>query len=107
MIDVFGGIGGGNGAQGKFHTDPVTGALVYGTWTFQSGYGLHAPSHVREAVTSTDAGGRYRIPRLDDMLEGQGYFRGSSILVSGTAGSGKTSIANFFTSGHGLRSRGR
>ncbi len=36
------------------------------------------------------------IPRLDVMLEGKGYFRGSSILVSGTAGSGKTSIANFF-----------
>lgn len=36
------------------------------------------------------------IPRLDSMLEGKGYFRGSSILVSGTAGSGKTSIANFF-----------
>ena len=28
MIDVFGGIGGDYGAQGKFHTDPVTGALV-------------------------------------------------------------------------------
>ena len=28
MLDVFGGIGGGYGAQGKFHTDPVTGALV-------------------------------------------------------------------------------
>ncbi len=28
MIDVFGGIGGSYGAQGKFHTDPVTGALV-------------------------------------------------------------------------------
>jgi len=28
MIDVFGGIGGAYGAQGKFHTDPVTGALV-------------------------------------------------------------------------------
>jgi ATP-dependent Clp protease, protease subunit len=28
MIDVFGAIGGGYGAQGKFHTDPVTGALV-------------------------------------------------------------------------------
>jgi circadian clock protein KaiC len=36
------------------------------------------------------------IPRLDSMMEGKGYFRGSSILVSGTAGSGKTSIANFF-----------
>lgn len=33
------------------------------------------------------------IAGLDEMLEGQGYFRGSSILVSGTAGSGKTSVA--------------
>ena len=30
---------------------------------------------------------------LDDMLEGQGYYRGSSILVTGTAGTGKTSLA--------------
>jgi circadian clock protein KaiC len=36
------------------------------------------------------------IPRLDTMLEGKGFYRGSTILVSGTAGSGKTSIANFF-----------
>ncbi|RYF65151.1 MAG: circadian clock protein KaiC, partial [Cytophagaceae bacterium] len=28
---------------------------------------------------------------LDKMLDGKGYFRGSSILVSGTAGTGKTS----------------
>jgi circadian clock protein KaiC len=36
------------------------------------------------------------IPRLDAMLGGQGYFRGSSILVSGTAGTGKTSMAALF-----------
>lgn len=30
---------------------------------------------------------------LDEMLGGEGYFRGSTILVSGTAGSGKSSIA--------------
>ncbi|HMB44462.1 MAG TPA: circadian clock protein KaiC [Candidatus Methanoperedens sp.] len=36
------------------------------------------------------------IPRLDTMLGGKGYFRGSSILVSGTAGTGKTSIAANF-----------
>jgi circadian clock protein KaiC len=36
------------------------------------------------------------IARLDAMLGGQGYFRGSSILVSGTAGSGKTSLAAHF-----------
>jgi circadian clock protein KaiC len=33
------------------------------------------------------------IPRLDMMLGRKGYYRGSSILVSGTAGTGKTSIA--------------
>jgi circadian clock protein KaiC len=33
------------------------------------------------------------IPRLDEMLSGQGYYKGSTILVSGTAGTGKTSVA--------------
>lgn len=33
------------------------------------------------------------IPELDKMLEGKGYFRGSTVLVSGTAGVGKTSVA--------------
>jgi circadian clock protein KaiC len=33
------------------------------------------------------------IPRLDTMLGGKGYYRGSSVLVSGTAGTGKTSLA--------------
>jgi circadian clock protein KaiC len=36
------------------------------------------------------------VPDLDEMLEGKGYFRGSSILVSGTAGSGKTALAASF-----------
>ncbi|MDP2039062.1 MAG: circadian clock protein KaiC [Ignavibacteria bacterium] len=36
------------------------------------------------------------IPRLDTMLSEKGYFRGSSILVSGTAGTGKTSLAAQF-----------
>lgn len=36
------------------------------------------------------------IPALDSMLAGKGFFRGSSILVSGTAGTGKTSIAASF-----------
>jgi circadian clock protein KaiC len=36
------------------------------------------------------------IARLDQMLGGKGYFRGSSILVSGTAGSGKSSMAAHF-----------
>src|SRR5262249_55607743 len=36
------------------------------------------------------------IDRLDAMLGGQGYYRGSTILVSGGAGSGKTTIAAHF-----------
>jgi circadian clock protein KaiC len=36
------------------------------------------------------------IERLDAMLGVKGYYRGSSILISGTAGTGKTSIAAAF-----------
>ena len=36
------------------------------------------------------------IPDLDAMLEGKGYFKGSSILVSGMPGSGKSTVAAHF-----------
>jgi circadian clock protein KaiC len=36
------------------------------------------------------------IADLDDMLEGQGYYKGSSILVSGMAGSGKSTVSAHF-----------
>src|SRR5262249_48787442 len=36
------------------------------------------------------------IPDLDQMLEGKGYFKGSSVLVSGMAGSGKSTVAAHF-----------
>ncbi len=36
------------------------------------------------------------IPRLDAMLSGRGFFRGSSILLTGTAGTGKTSVGACF-----------
>ncbi len=36
------------------------------------------------------------IAGLDEMLGGKGFFRGSSVLVSGTAGTGKSSIAAKF-----------
>jgi len=36
------------------------------------------------------------VPGLDAMLGGKGYFRGSSILISGTAGTGKSSLAAAF-----------
>jgi circadian clock protein KaiC len=36
------------------------------------------------------------VKELDDMLGGKGFHRGSSILISGTAGTGKSSIAATF-----------
>ncbi len=36
------------------------------------------------------------IPRLDTMLGDMGYYRGSSVLISGTAGTGKSSFAAHF-----------
>ncbi|HSY20343.1 MAG TPA: circadian clock protein KaiC [Candidatus Acidoferrales bacterium] len=36
------------------------------------------------------------VPRLDAMLGGRGFFRGSSILLTGTAGTGKTIISSNF-----------
>jgi circadian clock protein KaiC len=36
------------------------------------------------------------IARLDTMLGGEGFYRGSSILISGTAGTGKSSMAANF-----------
>lgn len=47
----------------------------------------HAASHERISTG---------IQALDEMLGGQGYFRGTSLLISGTAGTGKTSTAAFF-----------
>jgi circadian clock protein KaiC len=44
------------------------------------------------------------VPGLDAMLDGKGYYRGASILVSGTAGTGKTSLAAHFA--HATAQRG-
>jgi circadian clock protein KaiC len=44
------------------------------------------------------------VPRLDAMMGGKGFFRGSSVLVSGTAGTGKTSLAAHFA--HAAAARG-
>jgi len=44
------------------------------------------------------------VPRLDAMMGGKGYYRGSSVLVSGTAGTGKTSLAAHFA--HTAAARG-
>lgn len=36
------------------------------------------------------------VASLDEMLGGEGYFRGSSVLLSGTAGTGKSSLSAHF-----------
>ena len=43
------------------------------------------------------------IPRLDAMLGGKGFFRGSSILLTGTSGTGKTIISSNFAQAAALR----
>jgi len=44
------------------------------------------------------------IPRMDAMLGGKGFYRGSTILLTGPAGSGKTSVAAYFA--HAAARRG-
>lgn len=36
------------------------------------------------------------VPGLNDMFDGGGFFRGSNILISGTAGTAKTTVACYF-----------
>jgi hypothetical protein len=36
------------------------------------------------------------MPSLDEMLGGTGFYRGSSVLISGTAGTGKSTLAAQF-----------
>jgi circadian clock protein KaiC len=43
------------------------------------------------------------IKRLDTMLSGKGFYRGSSVLVSGTAGTGKSTLAAHFVEAACLR----
>jgi circadian clock protein KaiC len=43
------------------------------------------------------------VAALDGMLGGRGFFRGSTVLVSGTAGTGKTSLAASFADAACLR----
>src|SRR6204780_2420155 len=38
------------------------------------------------------------VPRLDAMLGGEGFYRGTTVLASGTAGKGKTSLSASFVS---------
>lgn len=45
--------------------DPVPGALVYATWSYQAGYGVSQATGHREQVVSTDTNGRYAIKAVN------------------------------------------
>lgn len=49
---------------------PVAGALVYASWTFESGAGLPIPGGYRDHIANTDANGYYDIPRVGDPPSG-------------------------------------
>jgi hypothetical protein len=49
---------------------PVTGAVVYATWTFERSTPLPVPAGYQEAVASTDATGRYLLPELTSVPAG-------------------------------------
>jgi hypothetical protein len=49
---------------------PIAGALVYAAWTLERGSALAEPAGARELVTSTDAGGNYKITKLGGVPQG-------------------------------------
>ncbi len=51
--------------------DPVSGAFVYASWTYESGQGAIQPMGFRFAVASTDANGRYQIERVQSPPAGR------------------------------------
>jgi circadian clock protein KaiC len=53
-----------------------------------TGLGLDYPVSTARVATGIDS--------LDPMFGGKGYFRGSSVLISGTAGTGKSSVVSSF-----------
>jgi circadian clock protein KaiC len=63
----------------------------------ESGFSVLPITSIGLAHTVTSERISSGIPRLDTMLSGKGYFRGSSVLVTGTAGTGKTSLAAHFS----------
>ena len=49
---------------------PVTGAVVYATWSFERSTPLPIAAGYKEVVASTDATGRYRLPELSSVPTG-------------------------------------
>lgn len=64
-------------ASGK----PLSGAVVYGTWRFETGEGLTAPGGSASLSTETDADGRYRLPRLQRLPGGRARIVGFTLII--------------------------
>jgi circadian clock protein KaiC len=62
----------------------------------RAGHHCDADYVERPCPRGVDRAAAERHPDLDQMLEGKGYYKGSSILVSGMAGSGKSTVAAHF-----------
>jgi hypothetical protein len=60
---------------------PVSGALVYASWSFVDGFGLNAPSGWHEYLGSTDAGGHYLVPRLDQLPASPGRVSDFHVVI--------------------------
>jgi circadian clock protein KaiC len=74
----------------------------------KDGISIWPVTSVPEEHKTSDKRIRSGIDRLDAMLGGEGYYCGSSILLSGMAGTGKTTVAATFadaTCRHGQRSQ--
>lgn len=72
------------------------GTNEYPTIIDESGLSVLPISSLGLAYDVTSSRVSTGIGELDKMFEGKGYFQGSSILVSGTAGTGKSSMAAAF-----------
>src|SRR6187402_18006 len=90
MIDVFGGIGGDYGAQGKFHTDPVTGALVpvvvESTNSQDISMYINSPGGVVTAGMAIHDTMQYIKPKVRTVCVGQAASMGSFLLAAGEPG---------------------
>ena len=62
----------------------------------ENGFSVLPLSSLKLNATVTDERISTGIPDLDDMLGGKGYFKGSTVLITGQAGTGKTSFGAEF-----------
>ena len=62
----------------------------------EGGFSVLPLSSIKLAHSASKERQSSGIRELDNMLEGQGFYKGSTVLVSGTAGTGKSSLAARF-----------